>query len=249
MDGVLAVGPHRDTEWNQPIYRTFVDPPAEFDSIHAAGVSMHLVTAKVEAEAHQVLEAIGLDRHFASVVGADRLFWPTLWAAARKRRVPEALTKSVCRGILQPQDGMRVVMIEDQAQNLVEMLTAGAIDFGILVPAFTISGERVEQWFDLDLALRIARELATRPVEPSELADLGIELSSFQDANSDVTGTAGALLELPGRSCHRSERPLPQLLASFATDRKLVPSRRNAISIARAGRRLARRMIPDWRKR
>jgi hypothetical protein len=250
MDGVLAVGPHRDTEWHQPIFRTFSEVPEEFGHIREAGVSLHLVTAKVEVEAAQVLRAIGLHDHFDSIIGADRLFWPSLWSAARKGRLPGSLAKSACRRILAANEGRPVVMIEDQAHNLIEMLAAGAIDFGILVPPFTRSGNRVDEWFDLNLALRLARELTTEAVDlrgltgsgitasyPRQLPDGSVEL---QDMTASAGG-AGFFLHLPVR------KPFDDIqspfLALINTGQDLIPSRRNAISIARSGNRFIRRMI------
>lgn len=249
MDGVLATGPGRDTMPGEPIYRTFARAPEELERIGAAGIPLHVVTAKVESEAAQVLEAIGLDAHIASVIGANRLFWPTVWAAVRRRRLPSSLVKSVYRTVLPARQGGWVVMLEDRRENLREMLAAGAIDFGILVPPISVSEGRVVQWFDLDLALRLARELATGGPGALDLSGLGVSLRRWNgDATEEIDAEDGRamregeryLIRLPSLSFAASSGPT---LERLDTGRVLTPGRANVVTTVRAGRRAVRRIV------
>lgn len=245
MDGVLALGPEGDTGWHQPIFRAFSESPEELDKIHARGIPLHLVTAKVEGEALQVLQAIGLDGHFSSVIGADRLFWPAIRGGLRRRRVPESLAKSAFLSILPRPVDRYVVMIDDRSHNLVEMMEAGSIDFGILVPPIICSTGHIESWFDLNLAFRLARELTTGRLDLSSLRAKGV--TTFEPAPRTLgTGSArtrrdfeGVVLSLPSVSLHRSGAvPIP--LESLDTGACLLPCRWNVVTVARTIRSLIR---------
>lgn len=255
MDGVLATGPAGDTAWGEPIYRTFREIPPELDRIRAAGISLHVVTAKVEAEAIQVLEAIGLDAHVASVVGADQLFWPSVLAAIKNRRLPRSLSKSVYRVTLAAGRAGRVVMLEDRQQHLHDMLAAGVIDFGILVPPITITEGYIRESFDLDLAFRMARELASGKLQPAELVSLDVSVYGWQSGVPESFDLAGLeafprgeryLLHLPKVTFAEAPSSGPAV-DCLDTGRVLVPARANVVSTVRAGRRFVRRIVRRFR--
>jgi phosphoglycolate phosphatase-like HAD superfamily hydrolase len=67
IDNVLATNCGRDTAIGEPIYRTFVQMPTAFHDIRRACVPIHVVTAKAEREARQILAAIGLSAWVDSV--------------------------------------------------------------------------------------------------------------------------------------------------------------------------------------
>lgn len=248
LDGVVAVGPEGDTKPGAPIYRTFAKVPSELETIGAAEIPLHLVTAKVEPEARQVLEAIGLDHQITSVLGANRLFWPSIWVEIRRRgRLPRSIRKSVCRRVLRDRDRGSVVMLEDRLENLEEMLAADAIDHGILIPPLRLGGDRVLAWFELDLALRIARELATGKLEAPEVSRLGISvyrwrsdrLEPVQEPLTSVQGPSRYVLRLPSRSYGDDPTAAPTLEA-LDTGRVLAPGRPTVVGAVRAGRRALR---------
>lgn len=247
MDGVLATGPRGDTTCGEPIYRTFMDITDELERIRAAGVPIHVVTAKVEAEAAQVLQAIGLEDHVASVVGADRLFWPSLWAAARARRLPNALSKSLCRRLLPRGQEERAVMIENHHPHLREMLAARAIDLGILVPPIAMEGNRITTWFDLNLALRIAREFATGTLDSEDLSGRGVQLYAWNGDRPErldpsrlpsITLGGQHLIHLPGLSVEDSPA-----VEALHTGSILRPGGANVVTTVRAGRRFLKRFV------
>ena len=248
LDGVLAVGPRRDTERGAPIYRTFKEPPEELLAIQDAGIPLHIVTAKVEAEAKQVLDAIGLSAGWDSVIGADRLFWPTVRAALRERRVPSALLKSTFRKAIPTQGERPIVMIEDQADNLREMLSASAIDFGILVPRFSISENRIEAGFDLNRALELARRLSEGRGFLDALETLRSSAAD-QEREKGITGSDRELERFPDP--HGSvfqipawDRALPSLsLDAFDTGHALTAHRGNIVTMVRYARRISRRLM------
>ena len=60
LDNVLATNRGRDIATGQPIHRTFVGLPPALLDIRQARVPIHIVTKKTEAEARQILAAIGL---------------------------------------------------------------------------------------------------------------------------------------------------------------------------------------------
>lgn len=250
MDGVLATGRGMDTARGEPIYRTFTEPPAELERIRADDIPFHVVTAKVEAEATQVLRAVGLDGHIASVIGADRLFWPTVWTAVRRRRLPSSLTKSVYRRVLPTRQDQRVVMIEDRHEHLSDMLAANVIDFGILVPPISITDDRITEWFDLNLALWVARKLVTGRVVAAELSRRSISMYRWQGGGpkeldlADLPvgfGGGGYLLHLPNLSFDPpSAGPT---LETLNTGRILKPGRPNVVTTVRAGRRAFRQIV------
>jgi hypothetical protein len=251
MDGVLATGPGTDTACGQPIYRTFVKVPDELGRIRAAGIPIHVVTAKVEAEASQVLQAVGLDGHVASVVGADRLFWPSVWAGVRKGRLPRSVSKSLCRRLLQQDQAERVVMIENYHPHLCEMLAAGAIDLGILVPPISMDGGRISAWFDIDLALRVAREFVIGTLDPAELSGGNCALYRWDGEDlhqvdlsylSVITEGCGYLLRLPGLSVEDSAGSAPAV-EDLQTGNVLLSGRRSLVSTVRVGRRFLRDMV------
>lgn len=251
MDGVLATGPGGDTAHDEPIYRTFTEPPDELDLIRACGIPFHVVTAKVEAEAAQVLEAIGLRDRIASVIGANRLFWPTLWAAIRKGRLPRSLAKSVYRTVLPARGDRPVVMLEDRRENLCEMLAAGAIDYGILVPPISTSEGRIVEWFDVNLALRVARELARGSADAAGLSRLDLSIRPWRNGETERREREGVamilegeryLLRLPALSFADMPAPGPTL-ESLDTGWVLTRGRRDLVTTVRAGRRVVRRIV------
>jgi len=216
MDGVLATGEAGDTATGRPIYRTFREIPPELARIRDAGVPMHVVTAKVEPQARQVLHAVGLESCFDSVVGADRLFWPTVWDSFKRGRVPRAVSKKACRKLLPDPRGRAVVMIEDHPGHLQELLSAGLIDLGILVPKILVVGGEARTWFDLDLALRIARALTTG--KPSEI---NLELTGVS-IHRWVEGVAEEIDDLENdlmEEGHRFLMRLPTLRPPEVNDR------------------------------
>lgn len=251
MDGVLATGAGRDTECGEPIYRTFLDPPEELEFIRAAGVPLHVVTAKLEAEAAQVLKAIGLEGHIESVIGANRLFWPSVRAAVTKGQRPRALVKSVYRDLLPTDNAARIVMLEDRRQHLWEMFDAGAIDFGILVPGISFSENRVVRWFDLNLALRLARGLATGELDATDLCQLDVSIHLWRRGRAErlELGQHLELLEgeryllvLPSRSPGGSSSAVPTL-EGLNTHFVLRPVGPSLVGTVRALRRVFRKIV------
>jgi hypothetical protein len=238
MDGVLAMGPRGDTAPREFIYRTFVEYPTALRRIREAGIPVHLVTAKVEAEARQVLRAIELEGDFTSIIGADQLFWPTLRSALRRRRLPAAIAKSTFRSVLEVPPGRPVVMIEDNRGNLLEMLGEGAIDFGILVPPLRMEGERLARGFDLELAFSVARRLSDPRLDPATLAEDDIPL---------LRSHGGYLLHLPELRDVGGAPPLPDLKA-LTTGVVLQASGADVVSAIRAGRRLVRNLLVRGRR-
>lgn len=181
MDGVLARGGTGDTVPGGSIYRTFQEVPEELERIRAAGIPVHLVTAKEEAEASQVLHAVGVSQYIESIVSANQMFWPTVRRAITRGRVPRNLAKSTARRLLRgPPDGV-VVMLEDRGEHLWAMLADGAIHFGILLPPIVVSGGRIVEWYDLDLALRVARRLVQEDLDMRELAGIGADVRILRD--------------------------------------------------------------------
>lgn len=156
LDNVLATNRGRDTATGQPIYRTFVRLPPAFHHIRQAGVPIHIVTKKTEAEAGQILAAIGLTAWVDSVIGANRLLWATLLDGMRRCRAPSKVSKAFCTRFLSAHPTGAVVMIEDRAGHLREMLDHGSIDAGILVPPIRFNGDDVAEWFDVNTALLTA---------------------------------------------------------------------------------------------
>jgi len=156
LDNVLATNRGRDTATGQPIHRTFVGLPPAFLDIRQARVPIHIVTKKTEAEARQILAAIGLTAWVDSVIGANRLLWATLLEGVRRRRAPSNVSKVFCTRFLSVHRTGPVVMIEDRAGHLREMLDHGSIDAGILVPPIRFNGDDVAEWFDVNTALLTA---------------------------------------------------------------------------------------------
>jgi phosphoglycolate phosphatase-like HAD superfamily hydrolase len=88
LDNVLATNRGMDTSHGEPIHRTFRSLPPQLGVIREAGLPFHVVTAKVSRQAWQILRAVGLADQVTSVVGAEVLFWPTIWSALRRGRLP-----------------------------------------------------------------------------------------------------------------------------------------------------------------
>lgn len=249
MDGVLARGPIRDTAPGHRIYRTFVEVPGELERIHAAGIPIHLVTAKEDAEAAQVLRAVGVAEYFHSVVSANQMFWPTVRSALTKGRVPGTIAKSTARRLVPaPRDGV-VAMVEDRREHLQAMLEDRAISFGILVPPIVVSDGRITKWFDLDLALRVARGLVQRDWRAADLANVGAEVVRFGagllepvDLGVESGPLVGEryLIEVP--SMDSSTGPHDALaLELFDTGHTLRAGPRTTVSMVREGLRILRR--------
>src|SRR4029450_14155735 len=95
IDNVLATNCGRDTAIGEPIYRTFVQMPTAFHDIRRACVPIHVVTAKAEREARQILAAIGLSAWVDSVIGAHNLLWATLLDGVAPAPAPPAGVKGV----------------------------------------------------------------------------------------------------------------------------------------------------------
>jgi hypothetical protein len=250
IDGVLATGPTGDTAVGEPIYRTWPHVPEELQRIRDAGIPFHVVTARVGAEAAQVLRAIGLDGYPDSVTSADSLFWPSVWAALRRGRIPEALSKGAYRPIRAEPGSGPVVMIENHQPHLIDMLAAGIIDFGVLVPPITIKADQVSRWFDLELALRLARKLVTNDDPSSELRTSGIgvfawtedDLEELDARHLPLTLQPGKhLFRLPGFSSTAGSPSAPTL-GSLDTGQILDPGGGSLVTAVRQGRRLVRRM-------
>ncbi|MCZ6625764.1 MAG: hypothetical protein O7B35_16285 [Deltaproteobacteria bacterium] len=175
LDKVLATSRGMDTTYGERIHRTFVQLPLQLQIIREAGIPFHIVTTKTEAEAWEVLRTIGLDKHVTSVIGANALLWPSVWSALKNGRIPVSISKAFYGRAIPNNNSGRVVMIEDQRNNLNAMFEAGCIDVGILVPQVSVVENRVVEWFDLDLVLRVARELVTDSMNADELARLGLK--------------------------------------------------------------------------
>lgn len=235
IDGVLATAEQGDTRCGHPIYRTFTPPLEEVERIRDAGIPLHAVTAKVEAEAWQVLEAVGLHRHVRTVVGADRLFWPTIRGALRTWRVPSTVHKSVCRQILEGECDGPVVMIEDREGNLREMLEAGAVDVGILVPPMTAEDGRVVSGFDLDFVLHLARRVSLGEDCVGVLARGGVRvLRSVPDKGQ-------YLFRIPPHPLADDPAMAPSL-RSLSTGRVLEGGRPTLVTTVRTGREVLGRV-------
>jgi hypothetical protein len=228
IDGVLAMGPAGDTAVGEPIYRTFPQTLLELQRVRDAGVEFHVVTARVQAEAVQVLEAIGIDRYVDSIISADRLFWPTVWNALRRGKLPHSLSKSGCSPLLPKAGGRPVVMIENHYPHLQDMLSAGVIDYGFLVPPIQLRDGMVAQWFDLERVLRLARELVTGAAT-AELGDLGML--------AEQIGTGRYLFRLPPANPAAANSRDLQSLHTGCVLRRGSP---NLVAVVRASRRFVR---------
>src|SRR4030095_9176813 len=164
IDNALAAKLGRDTAIGEPI--TFVKVPTAFHDIRRACVPIHVVTAKAEGEAHQILAAIGLRAWVDSVIGANKLLWATLLDGLCLGRAPTKVSKAFCRRFLSDVGAGPVVMIEDRESHLEDMLSHGSIGGGVLAPPILFNGNHVVQWFDLNSALlaALAMVLGTRSV-------------------------------------------------------------------------------------
>lgn len=256
LDMVLATSNGCDTLVGQPIHRTFQDRPGELDLIKRDGIPFHIVTAKVEQEARTVLHAIGLEGYVTSVIGANSLLWPTLRCAVKERRMPTSISKAFWRTAIRdievPEKIQRVVMIEDRRSNLLDMLKYGSIDVGILVPQMRLAGESVVEWFDLNLVLRLARNLAlgvdcggllsAYPLRVYQWRESGLEAA---DAESLLAGreTYRHLIELAALS-PMSDQEQAFKLQSFETGQILVASKFNMASLLRACKKIGNRLRP-----
>ena len=173
IDGVLAFGPSgADTTPDEAIYPTFRRRPVEIKAIRAAGIPFCIVTAKVEVEARQILSALELLHDVDGVVGGDRLFWSTLVLDLSERRIPSVVRKSVSRRWLPDSPGPPVVMIEDRMANLEEMFRRRSIDLGILIPPPKRTRPPFFEWFDLGLALRLAKSAVQGSLDLSSLEEI-----------------------------------------------------------------------------
>ncbi len=246
LDRVLATSHGMDTTYGEPIHRTFVQWPLQLQTIKEAGIPFHIVTTKLEGEAWEVLSAIGLDRHVTSVIGANALLWPSVWSALKNGRVPASVSKVFYGRTICNVKGGFVVMIEDRRENLNEMFDAGCIDFGILVPQIRIMGARVAEWFDLDLVLRIARELVIDSMDAAELGRLGLKAYRYQTEglkNIEIRGlkqmrcNGRYLIEVPTVSAIRPSSS-GVMLQSLDTGRVLTARRVDMITALRLGRRV-----------
>jgi len=174
LDNVLATNRGRDTAIGQPIHRTFVRLPPALLDIRQARVPIHVVTKKTEAEAEQILAAIGLSGWVDSVIGANRLLWATLLDGVRRCRAPSKVSKVFCTRFLSARRTGAVVMIEDRPGHLREMLDHGSIDAGILVPPIRFNGDDVVEWFDVNAALLTAFAMVVgTSVAPLRIRDDG----------------------------------------------------------------------------
>lgn len=238
IDGVLAFGPDGgDTKPGQLIYPTFRKRPAELETIRAAGIPLYIVTAKVEAEARQILAAIDLLQEVDGVVGADRLFWSTLALELSERRFPSVIRKSVSRKILPGAPGSAVVMIEDRRSNLEEMLDSGSIDLGILVPPRRVAAQVGYECFDLELALRLARMRIEGTLNLEDIKSEGVEV---RDPGGNRGGRVRAgppqLLEIP-RFCTFPDSAIESRISPVGV---LRGSRREVVSWVRTVLRWSR---------
>lgn len=249
MDGVLARGPIRDTAPGHPIYRTFVERPVELERIRTAEIPIHLVTAKEEAEASQVLRAVGVAEYFHSIVSANQMFWPTVRSALMKGRLPGTIAKSTARRLVpSPRSGV-VAMVEDRREHLQAMLEDRAVTFGILVPPIVVSDGRVTNWFDLDLTLRVARGLVQGTLGAADLADLGARVARFRTGSLEAVDLEleagplvghGYLVEVPPLGSSDASHDAPSL-ESLDTGHTLRAGPRTTVSMVREGLRILRR--------
>jgi hypothetical protein len=227
LDNVLATNRGRDTAPGQPIHRTFVGLPPAFLDIRQARVPIHIVTKKTEAEARQILAAIGLTAWVDSVIGANRLLWATLLDGVRRRRAPSNVSKVFCTRFLSAHRTGPVVMIEDRAGHLREMLDHGSIDAGILVPPIRFNGDDVAEWFDVNTALLTAFAMV--------VGTMAIPRLSREGGFAEDRG----MIRLP------SQRPgiegVPAVTADqLATGQVLRSARFSPVSLLRQARRRGR---------
>lgn len=254
LDMVLATSYGSDTVPGQPIHKTFREHPEQLDAIKDDGIPFYIVTAKVEREARRVLRAIGFEGYVTSVIGADRLLWPTLWRAMKQRRIPTFISKALWRSAIRGAEASRkadcVVMIEDRRSNLLDMLEYGSIDVGILVPQIRVEGDSVVEWFDLDVALRLARKivlqidagelLSTGPVRIYQWSESGLESCNIS-ALCAGRGRYRYLIEMPAlSSILRDQSPLA--LGLLETGHTLEGDILSMTSLLRACKRLGRRL-------
>jgi hypothetical protein len=260
LDMVLATSNGGDTRAGQPIHRTFKDCPVELDLIKEEGIPFHVVTAKVEEEALRVIRAIGLDKYVTSVIGANGLLWPTIWLALKKRRIPSSISKAfwrkAIRGAESGKKAQCVVMIEDRRSNLLEMLEHGSIDVGILVPPIRLAGDSVVEWFDLGLALSLARVLVLRLDGSQLFASCPLRVYQLRGEQLHPTDSVNLLagpeprrylIELPAMSSNSCQEQR-LLLRSLETGCDLVASRTDITSLLRVCKRICRSVLSNPRR-
>lgn len=253
LDMVLATAGGKDTTPGEPIHRLFTEPPSQLQRIRQREIPFHIVTAKLKREAWEVLKAIGLAPHVDSVIGAEALFWPSIWTAFREGRRPNSISKVWYTRAIQNKERhskpRRVVMIDDRRHHLTEMLASGCIDAGILVPPLRCEGDEIVEWFDLDLTLRIASRLVTRE-SPAELARLGCAVFRWSRGQlTEVHSPAGE----HGHAADRylvvvpTVKPSPAVkLHALDTGHVLQGRCTSVVAIVRATRALCRRMTSTW---
>ena len=254
MDMVLATSGGTDTAVGHPIYRTFKDPPSELDLIRKDEIPFYIVTAKVENEARTILNAIGLEKYVTSVVGANSLVWPTLWRAIKNGRLPNSISKAFWRNVVQDtlaRDKTKcIVMIEDRPENLLDMFEMGCIDVGILVPQIRLAGEFIVEWFDLGLALGLARNLVLGIEDKSLLSRHDLVVHQWHKSGLEAVDPMSLfmrskqfryLVKLPTVSVN-GLHDQGIMLQSLETGCRLVADRRNVVSLLRACRRAYRRL-------
>lgn len=247
LDNVLATNRGMDTSHGEPIHRTFRSLPPQLRVIRDAGLPFHVVTAKVSRQAWQILRAVGLADQVTSVVGAEVLFWPTIWSALRRGRLPGTISKAAFTRFV-PTSGARAVMIEDRIANLEVLFRAGTLDTAILVPPLRIVEERVVEWFDLDSVLRLAADLARSVADVREIERRGYSILRWTptavlpvggaDA-ADAIGRAPLIFEAPRLRAGGSERAGVDL-RELDTGERLTATSADAISAVRETLRLLR---------
>jgi len=249
LDNVLATSGGLDIGHGQPIHRTFLTPPPELEQIRLAGIPFHVLTKKPESEAWQVLRAIGLDRYVTSVVGATALFWPSVWHALSHRTLPTSISKTFFARTLSPSPEASVVMIEDRRENLHDMFDAGIIDIGILVPPIRVSDERVVEWFNLNIVLKIAKDLTKPAAHELDLSGNGLTVYRWRRGMPEriPTGTVGRLIR-PGQylvevqTVPVADVASPLTLMRLATGQRLTAGRFGAIRALRIGRSMLQQL-------
>jgi len=248
IDGVLATAIGQDTTPGEEIYRTFLEPLDELARIQADGIPLHVVTAKIEAEAWQVLRAVRLENAFTSLIGAEKLFWPTIMSNARRGRLPRSLSKVGFRQYVPATGDSPVVMIEDRVEHLRDMLHSGVIDFGILVPGMSFVDGYVTEWFDLNLALGVARRLVQSQISADELFRLGLTAHAWDDDQLVPVGVLGhdspdqelsLLFSLP-QIPYTLEGSSDRGTHSLRTGQVLMSGPQSLVTLIRRSRRLAR---------
>jgi hypothetical protein len=251
LDKVLAMNRGLDTTPGAVIHRTFLNPPIQLQRIKDSGIPFYILTAKTEAEAWEILRAVGLEGYVWSVIGAEALFWRSVWHALKNGRMPSAVSKAFYQQRLHDEVSRPRVMIEDRLDRLIEMFEMQCIDFGILVPEIRVVEGWIEEWFDLDAVFRAAQTLAMGKIDEAEYVKAGItmcrwEAGEFQEIEvSDCERLLRAgmhIVKIPKVPASNCSEPLS--LQKLDTGCILSAKPRSVVAALCAGRRIVRRLAP-----